>query len=53
MSLTGSKARSRKAKEMKSLKEKWEKSVQSMGENGENEIGGSSTVTVMRLMDNC
>ena len=31
---------------MKLLKEKWERSVQSAGENGENEVGTPSTITV-------
>ena len=31
---------------MKSLNEKWLSIVQSTGEKGENEIGGSSTVTI-------
>ena len=30
---------------MKSLKEKWERSIQSVRENGEKEIGGSSIIT--------
>ena len=34
---------------MKSLKEKWERSVQSTRENGENEIGLSSIVTVLQF----
>ena len=34
---------------MKSLKEKWESSVQSMDEKGENEVGGSSTVKLPPL----
>ena len=38
-------ARSRKAIAMKSLKEKWLSMVQSMKMKGENEIGGSSTIT--------
>ena len=33
---------------MKSLKEKWSSIVQSTREKGENEIGGSSTITFMR-----
>ena len=41
-------AMSGKAMAMKSLKEKWLSMVQSAREKGENEIGGSSTVTVGR-----
>ena len=37
---------SRKAIAMKSLKEKWSSMVQSTREKGENEVGGSSTVTL-------
>ena len=40
-------AKSGKAIAMKSLKEKWLSIVQLMEEKGENEVGGSSTVTVL------
>ena len=39
-------AKSGKATAMKSLKEKWLSIVQSAEEKGENEMGGSSTVTL-------
>ena len=39
-------AKSGKATVTKSLKEKWESSVQLARENGEKEVGSSSTVTV-------
>ena len=45
--MSRSPAKSRKAIAMKSLKEKWLSIVQSARENGENGIGGSSTVTVV------
>ena len=43
--MSRSPARSGKATATKSLKEKWLSMVQSMREKGENEVGGSSTVT--------
>ena len=43
--MSGSSDKSGNAKAMKSLKEKREISVQSTGENGENDIGVSSTIT--------
>ena len=43
--MSRSPAKSGKAIATKSLKEKWLNIVQSAGENGENEIGGFSTVT--------
>ena len=43
--MSRSPAKSGKAITMKSLKEKWERSVQSVRENREKEVGGSSTVT--------
>ena len=42
-------AKSRKANVMKSLKEKCERSIQSTRENGENEVGASSTITTISL----
>ena len=44
--MSRSPAKSGKAIAMKLLKEKWLSMVQSMREKGENEIGGSSTVTL-------
>ena len=44
--MSRSPAMSRKAMAMKSLKEKWLSKVQSARENGENGIGGSSTITL-------
>ena len=43
--MSRSPAKSGKATAMKSLKEKWLSIVQSVREKGENEIGGSSTIT--------
>lgn len=43
--MSRSPAKSRKAITTKSLKEKWERSIQSMEGNGEQEVGGSSTIT--------
>ena len=43
--MSRSPAMSGQAMAMKSLKEKWLSMVQSVRENGENGIGGSSTVT--------
>ena len=42
-------AKSGKAIATKSLKEKWLNMVQSVGEKGENEIGGLSTITIWRV----
>ena len=44
--MSRSPAMSGKAMATKSLKEKWLSKVQSARENGENGIGGSSTVTI-------
>ena len=44
--MSRSPAKSRKAIATKLLKEKWLSMVQSMREKGENEIGGSSTITL-------
>ena len=49
--MSRSPAMSGKAMAMKSLKEKWLSMVQSARENGENGIGGSSTITSPRLND--
>ena len=43
--MSRSPAMSGKATATKSLKEKWLSMVQSVREKGENEIGGSSTIT--------
>ena len=43
--MSRSPAKSGKAMATKSLKEKWLNMVQSVGEKGENKIGGSSTIT--------
>ena len=45
--MSRSPAKSRKAMAMKSLKEKRDRSVQSARENGEKDIGDSSTITHM------
>ena len=50
--MSRSPAKSGKATATKSLNEKWLIMVQSTGEKGEKEIGGSSTVTLGRhLLD--
>ena len=50
--MSRSPAKSGKAIATKSLKEKWLSIVQSARENGENAIGGSSTVTVVVYLGN-
>ena len=49
--MSRSSAKSGKAITTKSLKEKWERSIQSVRENGEKDVGVSTTVTVIKMPD--